>query len=122
MPEPAGLDKDLVMNILWANIKTGSVTQPPSSLSESRHSVRMKGNDLSPHCDAQQSELDQGECLGYISGVADSMSNIICIPPDVETGQLLKVATKYMCDNPAELHHDAATIVFSAFEIAFPCK
>jgi len=59
----------------------------------------MKGNDLSPHCDAQQSELDQGECLGYISGVADSMSNIICIPPDVETGQLLKVATNYMRDN-----------------------
>jgi hypothetical protein len=57
--EPAGLDKDLMMNILWANIKTGSATQPPSSLSESRHSVRMKGNDLSPHCDAQQSELDQ---------------------------------------------------------------
>ena len=27
MPEPAGLDKDLVMNILWANIKTGSATQ-----------------------------------------------------------------------------------------------
>lgn len=79
----------------------------------------MKGNVLARYCDGQ--DVDKGICIGYVSGVADSISASVCIPPDVETGQLVKTTINYMNRNPALLHHDAAPIVVAALEEGFPC-
>lgn len=89
------------------------------------HSVRMKGNDLVRACekiDSKTDSMDFGICMGYIEGVADSMESSICISPDVEAGQLIKATIKWLNDNPNQLHHDAATLVFSALVDAFPCR
>lgn len=102
------------------------------SLAQEQHSVRMKGNSLAANCEhfrncersatcTNEDLSGFGMCAGYISGVSDAVHEDICIPTEVETGQIVKTVIKWMDENPNLLHHDANTIVLKALNAGFPC-
>lgn len=103
-----------------------------SSLAQDQHSVSMRGNDLAAHCEHIRScehrekctdddMLDFGICAGYIEGVSDAVHETLCIPTDVERGQIVNTTIKWMDENPNLLHHDADAVVLSALRAGFPC-
>jgi hypothetical protein len=77
-------------------------------------------------------------CIGYIRGVLDEIwmqqnrpddigvKNVgrpkICISDDISNAQAVKVALKYLNDNPAKLHLAANFLIRLSMEEAFPCK
>ena len=71
------------------------------------------------------------ECVGYLAGITGAhrvfvdwklMERGWCLPKDVEIKQLARVVTKYLQENPQELHLDAGGLVVTAIGIAFPCE
>ncbi len=80
------------------------------------------GNKLKTLCNSQN-YVESSVCMGYVNGVTDSFSGyLICLPPDVTTGQLVDMVKKYMNDNPAKLHEPSTSIVIDAIKKDFPCK
>ena len=77
-------------------------------------------------------------CIGYIRGVLDeiwaqqnvpsemgvklSARSKICMPDNISNEQAIKVATKYLHDNPAKLQFPANFLIRASMEEAFPCK
>ncbi len=81
------------------------------------------GNKLKSHCMGANGFSD-GFCMGYVIGVADSNSLIICSPGGpggVTQGQYTDIVKKYLNENPAQLHRDADVLVLDALKKAFPC-
>ena len=77
----------------------------------------------------------QGECYGYIAGVADIVGNFkeagwrktdYCWPASGESGvtlgQVKLEVVNYLERHPEELHRSASGLVYLAFVEAFPCK
>ncbi|MCG9697451.1 Rap1a/Tai family immunity protein [Shewanella sp. Isolate11] len=78
--------------------------------------------------------IDAGICLGYVSGVAESLNfvnginkgkkrylPIACIPNNVSDDQLARIVVKHLKDNPRILHESRTFIVARALREAFPC-
>lgn len=69
-------------------------------------------------------------CSGYTQGVIHSDiaishitgSTIACIPKNITPNQAVKVAYKYMNNNPDKTHYIAADLILVSFRNAFPCK
>ena len=86
-----------------------------------------RGTDLLPRLDAlaaQNGGFDAGAGIGYVRGVADTLrvSGALCTPERVSVGQLGMVVQKFLRDNPAQLHRDAAALTIKALMDNFPCK
>lgn len=86
------------------------------------------GNKTLKVTDIQQG-LDATFCRGYVVGIADAMISMsvnntttYCIPTDADNDQLIRIAVKYLNDNPAKLHYAAGLLVLRAIAEAFPCK
>ena len=80
------------------------------------------GNKLKTHC--AKEGFSDGFCMGYIIGVADNNSFLICAPGGsggVTQGQFTDIVKKYLNDNPALLHRDDDVLVLDALKQAFPC-
>jgi len=65
-----------------------------------------------------------GACVGYLVGVADlaersTLKDRICKPDSVKIGQLKKIFTKYIDDNPQQMHLDASSVVERSIYKAF---
>ena len=59
-----------------------------------------------------------------LNGIKDTFGGsaiVFCIPDGVTQDQLIRVALKWMEDNPAMLHITASFHLMSAFKEAFPC-
>lgn len=89
------------------------------------------GNELLNHCHdyTEKSDFGAGFCIGYVTGIAEALNNKVnssptpfCIPSEVIFKQLVLIVTKYLNDNPAELHKTAISIIQAALRDAFPCK
>jgi hypothetical protein len=60
---------------------------------------------------------------GYVTGVADTLYDISwCSPGNITIGQVLKIVSKYLNNNPQNLHSSAYSLVEQALKEAFPCK
>jgi hypothetical protein len=82
------------------------------------------GNTLKERCDDAESGVNSSFCLGYIIGVADSLSINICAPGGsggVTVGQFVSIVRKYLNENPESLHRPADVLAFNALTRAFPC-
>lgn len=88
------------------------------------------GNQLYELCKGQGSESPF--CFGYIAGVAEFSDALLfeledaepfsfCRPRGVTTGQIVDVVTKYLAENPDELHNPALVEVIVALRLAWPC-
>jgi hypothetical protein len=89
----------------------------------------VNGNDLYAYCTASDPSK-RGICLGYIEGMADSISMmqsvssgaaVVCIPA-VVAGQARDVVVKYLQENPAHRDEAGATLVMEALHDAWPCR
>ena len=70
---------------------------------------------------------DRGACIGFVAAVAGIVANEAvngfkaCVPLAVDQYQLQAVATKWLGDNPDQLHLSASHLVAVALAEAFPC-
>jgi hypothetical protein len=76
-----------------------------------------------------QEALNGSYCRGYVHGVVDAMAvmsasviTTYCIPANADGDQLIRIAVKYLNDNPAKLHYPSGALVVRAITEAFPCK
>jgi len=106
------------------------------------------GKTLYAACSSLKNEptVQSGYCVGYFTGVwegmklgialpimieggqsaaeLEGMSNQllrVCMPPEVERGQMIDVVIKYLDNNPAERHGPARMLTWLALLEAFPC-
>jgi Rap1a immunity proteins len=71
----------------------------------------------------ETSQTEPMLCSGYVSGVADLLSDgTICIPPEVATQQLVKDFLRYSEKHEDLLHGPASRLVAGALKEAYPCK
>ena len=70
-------------------------------------------------------------CLGYITGVHDTVATLahwegfaeyMCTPKGVTSGQFRLVVMKHLNKHPEELHLNAGGLVLNALSEAFPCE
>ncbi|UWR10889.1 Rap1a/Tai family immunity protein [Sulfitobacter mediterraneus] len=107
------------------------------------------GNTLYAACSHMNGEatVQAGYCIGYLTGVWEGMklgaslpfmlegensltkleetSNQllrVCMPSDVERGQMVDVVIKYLDENPADRHGPARMLTWLALLDAFPCN
>jgi len=94
-----------------------------------------KGNDLLEECEAYLSDTGSAAkgniCIGYIMGVVDTHAVVViwdgsekrfCLPRSIQSSQLVRVAIKYLKENPQDLHLAATGLVIVALDFAFPCE
>jgi len=73
--------------------------------------------------------LHDGICMGYTRGVIEADQiwhqmigpQTFCLPDGANPDQFVRVAVKYLEDNPAQLHYNAAFSIHLALREAFPC-
>jgi hypothetical protein len=66
----------------------------------------------------------QGNCFGYILGVADALrpAVVFCIPSGTTVGQIVDVAKLYLIEHPEARKKLAPHFVVSALAEKFPCN
>lgn len=77
-----------------------------------------------------EGSLEDGVCMGYPRGVIETDQNwhqmigpqTFCLPDGANPDQFVRVAVKYLEDNPAQLHYNAAFSIHLALREAFPCE
>src|SRR5262245_12829484 len=94
--------------------------------------VWLLGNDLERKCNASaQDYFALGDCAGYVTAVADMMSQPewpysqqakACLVSSIERGQLVAVVKRYVAAHPEQLHFTAFSVVAVALAQAFPCS
>ena len=88
------------------------------------------GNAFLPYCQAvlaQRGTSVAGVCLGYVAAASiygrympEQLRN--CVPPELPTGQKIRVVVKYLEDHPTRLHEPFGVLVMQALRAGWPCK
>lgn len=100
------------------------------------------GNDLYRMLNSTGAE--RSAALGYVAAISDAQDHsrlltvvamtvnktwkdkfpyqFFCVPENVTSGQLADIVTKYLADNPASRHTDAAALVSTALIATWPCR
>ena len=75
--------------------------------------------------------LKKVHCYGYIAGMLDGMQVVFGVKPEskffcsptsgISTDQQVRIVTKWLEDNPKELHTSARMSVALALAKSFPC-
>jgi hypothetical protein len=92
------------------------------------------GNELYKKCNSSTSDsagvgyMDLSYCLAYIAGVSDTLDSArannrlpVCVPVNVQAGQLKDVVTMYLRDNPSVRSMEANLLVVVALSDAWGC-
>jgi hypothetical protein len=82
------------------------------------------GNKLFSHCLQPSGQFGSVYCLGYITGVADSLQTAatICVPKEVTESQARDIALRYLQIHPEIRHLDADNLVEAAPVEVWPCR
>jgi hypothetical protein len=59
---------------------------------------------------------------GYVVGVADTFSEMICSPDNAKIGQYVAVVAKYLNDHPEQWNLPGPRLVAKGLVEAFPCR
>lgn len=100
------------------------------------------GNDLYRMLNGTGAE--RSVALGYVAAMSDSQDHsqlltvismtvnktwkdkfpyqFFCVPANVTSGQLADIVKKYLAENPASRHADAAALVSAALIAVWPCQ
>lgn len=88
------------------------------------------GNRFLPACQdalAVRENSWAGVCLGYVAAASiygrhmrEPLRN--CVPPELPTGQKIRVVVKYLEDRPTRLHESFSVLVLEALRVGWPCK
>ena len=82
----------------------------------------MSGNELLDYCEAKNG--DRMLCLGFVVGVdqgAVTQGGHLCVSSKATYGQMADIVSKYLQEHPERRHTDAARLVITALQKAFPC-
>lgn len=84
------------------------------------------GKQLTALCDEKSNSFERGVCIGYITGVSESLTRVlqfsgICGPAGITTDQVGQVVAKYLHNHPETLNESAVNVVWSALVKAWPC-
>lgn len=64
----------------------------------------------------------QMSALGYVMGVADTLTGVVvCMPPNVTSGQVSDMVENYLNNVPRERHWSGDVIVTKVLKAAWPC-
>jgi hypothetical protein len=81
----------------------------------------MSGNNLLS--DLNGSTVQRSIALGYIMGVADTMTTITICPPDnITAGQVKDIIKQHLEANPARRHFTADSLIRNKLEEVWPCS
>ena len=64
---------------------------------------------------------ERGLFMGYVSGVIDANTEILCVPPDVSLQQVADITKKYLEQHPEIRHYAGRGFVILSISEAFPC-
>ena len=87
------------------------------------------GNELLKVCKAPEGSQSRANCLGYVTGVYDTVTNLAymktlgaspCVPGGVTPAQMADVVIKYLTENPKDRNISAASLVAGALADAWP--
>ncbi len=72
-------------------------------------------------------QVSAGYCQGFINGVWVTQPFIdnsfrSCAPAGARLGQVVGIVTKFLKENPTQLHKSALVVVQAALAIAWPCN
>jgi Rap1a immunity proteins len=85
----------------------------------------MNGHRLMQGCSSATSKKAPWKtiyCYGYVRGIADGfISTGACLPPQVNTQQLVEVALRYLRDHPEKRHLGSGGVLIPAWGEAWPC-
>jgi hypothetical protein len=97
--------------------------------------AEITGNQLYEWCETPRQPSFQGLCLGYIAGTLDMLRTasrelsdprinipMYCEPSGVTGEQLTAMARTYLVQHPEQRHFVAASILFTVYTKAFPCR
>ena len=87
------------------------------------------GNEWLSQCESSDVVIHI-ECLVYLEGLRDMYRHIlnegvpyqICYPPNMTNGQVEKIMTKYLNDNPELLHFTFTSLFLNKMMMTFPCN
>lgn len=80
------------------------------------------GNNLLAYCKASAGTWESSYCLGFIAGVADTNSALLCVPNGVTLRQLADVVAKNLEKHPEARHFPAYDLTTAAILTDFPCR
>jgi hypothetical protein len=129
----------VLLLVAWAGVSVPALAQKTiadgNTLDDYCRYARQRESGLKPS-DAEFAKSTF--CIGYIRGVLDEIwtqqnlpddigvKNVgrpkICISNEITNAQAVKVAVKYLQDNPAKLQLSANYLIRLSMEEAFPCK
>jgi hypothetical protein len=83
----------------------------------------LSGSSFDRQCDKPRYST---QCLAFTQGAVEGFGllatkKILCLPPEVDNGQLMDVGRKFIRDNPAKAHLGATLLLANAWATAFPC-
>ena len=82
---------------------------------------------LNEFCQQKTGSEGDAICVGYVTAIADVMDKYAlygwssCIPEEAEIGQLTKIVTLWLKNNPDDHGYTANSIVAEALTAAYPC-
>lgn len=82
----------------------------------------ISGNELLRRCDAKDSRMFQGYCVGYVAGASSALDNsVFCIPTSATTGQTRNLVVDWLKAHPEYRDRDATALIGVALYEAWPC-
>lgn len=103
--------------------------------------ARADGKSLMARCEQAERLLNEqkiddpvnaGFCLGYIGAIRSALQVLnseldprqrVCLPKEgVEVGQAIRIAIRFLRENPQRLSENEASLVIAALRNAYPCR
>ncbi|MFQ5995052.1 MAG: Rap1a/Tai family immunity protein [Acidiferrobacterales bacterium] len=93
-------------------------------LSSSVHAV--DGKELAVLCEAKAESIERGVCIGYILGVAESLTSLlrysgVCPSEEVTPEVLGQVVVTHLKKNTNSANKPAVNLIWSALTETWPC-
>lgn len=91
-------------------------------LSSAAHAEFYSGNDLLNFLQSS-GYSERALALGYIGGVADTLTGAtVCMPKQVTLGQINDLVKGFLENSPQHRHNSADVIVATVLKTAWPCQ
>ena len=112
------------LSTILVGVALTSISTPSSALTGNELLRKMESYDNVKDRTKEVKELDVGYVWGYVDAATSVFQafDMLCIPPGVTNGQVVRVIQKYMREYPAELHEEGHLLIYKALRGPFPCK
>jgi Rap1a immunity proteins len=86
----------------------------------------LQGEELAGVCSDDKDKFKQGFCVGYLSGVSETLTSVlqssgICAPKDLTIEKLITTVANYSSNHADKRRGPGVSLVWSALVDAWPC-